>query len=143
MQSIKQIKEKFLFSGVKEDNIDFAISAVKEGNKREHIIESLTADYRGMSNEKANRMLDELYEAVGGEFKKENASGYANGATLLIIGLFGVGFLFAMIYSGDWKLKYLILAALAAIFGLTNGVKALTKAAKGKYRDTDDVFDSP
>lgn len=143
MQTINQIKEKYLFSGLKEDNIDFAITSVKEGNKREHIIESLTADYRGMSKEKANRLLDELYEAVGGEFKKENNGGYANGATLLIIGLFGAGFLFAMIYSGEWKLKYLILAVIAAIFGFTNGIRALTKAIKGKYRDTDDVFETP
>lgn len=141
MQTIKQIKEKFLFSGVKEDNIDFAISAVKEGNKREHILESLTADYRGMRHEKANRLLDALYEAVGGEFKKENNTGYLYGILLLLIGITGAGFFIAMLLTGEWKLKFLAFSASAAFIGLVRGTIILLKTIKGDYRETGDVFE--
>lgn len=141
MQTIKQIKEQFLFSGVKEDNIDFAITSVREGNKREHIIESLTAAYRGMSEEKANRLLDELYEAVGGEFKKENNTGYLYGILLILIGITGAGFFIAMLVTGEWKLKYLAFSASAACIGLVRGAMIMFKAIKGNYRETGDAFE--
>jgi hypothetical protein len=75
---------------VSDDNIDYAISSIKNGTKREFMLESLTADYRGMTHTEANSMLDDLYTAYGGEFKKESRSGYLVGALALVIGLFGV-----------------------------------------------------
>lgn len=143
MQTINQIKEKFLFRGVNEDNIDFAIGAVKEGGKREHIMESLTADYRGVSAEQSTRLLDELYEAVGGEFKKENNTGYLYGVLFLLVGLAGAGFFIAMLVTGEWRLKFLIIAGGAALVGLANGITSIVKAVKGKYREADDVFEAP
>lgn len=134
------IKEKYLKLDVREDNIDFAISAVLDGTKREHIIESLTADYRGMTEAQSTHLLQDLFAANGGEFKKENRGGYLNGALLLLVGLTGAGFFIAMLVSGEVKTKFIILSFSAAVFGLPAGAVSIIKSLKGKYRDNDDAF---
>jgi hypothetical protein len=132
------IKSKYLALGITENNIDYAIGAVIDGTKREHIIETLTADYRGMSESLSTQILDELFEANGGEFKNENRGGYLYGALLCFVGLIGLGFLIAMLVSGEMKLKFLILSAIAALFGLIKGPALLIKSFRGSYRDTDE-----
>lgn len=123
--------------GVKEDNIDYAIDAVKEGTKREFILESLTADYRGMNENQSTQLLDELFEAHGGEFKKENSGGYLFGTLFLLVGLTGAGFAIAFLISGEIKIKFLLLALAGALFGLTQGSVLIYKSVRGKYRDND------
>lgn len=134
------LKSKYLLLGIKEDNIDYAISAVKDGTKREHIVESLTADYRGMTEKESTSMLNDLFEANGGEFKSENRGGYLYGILLSATGILGLGFLLGMLSSGEWKLKFLIIAASAALAGLGKGPYLIVKAFRGKYRDADDPF---
>ena len=140
MTAFNLVKQRYLALGVKEDNIDFAISAVVDGTKREHIIESLTADYRGMTEDQSNQLLQDLFTANGGEFKKENRGGYLNGALLLLIGFIGAGFFIAMLVSGETKVKFIVLSLSAALFGLPAGAMAIIKSLKGKYRDNDDAF---
>lgn len=134
------LKSKYLLLCIKEDNIDYAISAVKDGTKREHILESLTADYRGMTERESTSMLNDLFEANGGEFKAENRGGYLYGILLCTIGVLGLGFLIGMLSSGEWRLKFVIIAATAALAGLTKGPQLIIKAFRGKYRDGDDPF---
>lgn len=140
MSKFNAVKEKYLLKGITEDNIDFAISAVKDGNKREHIIESLTADYRGMTAEQSNQLLDELFAAVGGEFKRENQGGYLFGSLLLIVGIAGAAFFISLLLNGEFKFKFLSLSLAAAGGGLVVGTRLLIKAFRGKYRDSDDPF---
>lgn len=140
MSKFNSVKEKYLLLGVTEDNIDFAISAVTDGNKREHIIENLTAGYRGMTVEQSNSMLEELFATNGGEFKKENQGGYLFGTLLLLIGITGTAFLVTMLISGEGKIKFISLSFAAALFGLVGGTRLMIKAFKGKYRDSDDPF---
>jgi len=132
------IKSKYLALGVKEDNIDYAISAVVDGAKREHILETLTAGYRGMTESQSTQILDDLFEANGGEFKTENRGGYLYGILLCFIGVLGLGFLIAMLVSGELRMKFVVLAAGAALFGLVKGPALIIKAFRGKYRDGDD-----
>ncbi len=140
MSKFSTIKQKYLLRGFKEDNIDFAISAVKDGNKREHIIEGLTADYRGMTTEQSNPLLDELFIAFGGEFKKENQGGYLYGTLLLLVGVAGAAGFIAMLISGEGKMKFILLSIAAAVFGLFSGAVLMVKAFKGKYRESDAPF---
>ncbi len=140
MSKFISVKEKYLQLGVKEDNIDFAIAAVTDGNKREHIIENLTAGYRGMTAAQSNQLLEELFAANGGEFKKENQGGYLFGSLLLLIGIAGAAFFITMLLSAEGKLKFILLSFSAAVFGLAGGIKLFLKAFKGKYRDSDDPF---
>ena len=132
------IKSKYLALGVKEDNIDYAISAVTDGAKREHIIETLTADYRGMSESQSTQILEDLFEANGGEFKTENRSGYLYGILLCVVGVVGLCILIALLASGNLRIKFIVLAAGAALFGLLKGPALIVKAFRGKYRDSDD-----
>ncbi|WP_315814431.1 hypothetical protein [Paraflavitalea speifideaquila] len=74
MKNINIIKAKYLGKGVTADNLEYAIEAVKDGSKREHIIENLTADYRGMQAGEANQLLEELFVASGGEFKRKTGA---------------------------------------------------------------------
>lgn len=87
MRNIDTIKARYLSQGVREDNFLYAVDATKAGSKREHILENLTADYRGMDYIEATQMLEELFAANGGEFKKENRSGYLYGTFFLLLGL--------------------------------------------------------
>lgn len=138
MKKFSPVKSKYLSLGIKEENIDYAIGAVKEDAKREHIIENLTASYRGMTEATAVPLLDELYAANGGEFKSENRGGYITGAILCILGIAGTWFFISMLVSGEWTLKILILSLAAAIFGLGKGIQLIIKSNKGDFRDTDD-----
>ena len=142
MRKTDLIKEKYLYIGVREDNIDFAIEAVLDGTKREIIIETLRADYRGMTQEQSSRLLEELFEANGGEFKKENRTGYLFGTMLTLIGLLGAGFLLGMLITGELKSKFLLIAGAVALFGLIQGPVLLYKSFKGKYRDDDSPFEN-
>lgn len=141
MRKIDLIKQKYLGLGVREDNIDFAIDTVLEGTRRENIIETLTADYRGMTHEQASGLLEELFEANGGEFKKENRGGYLFGSVLLMVGLLGAGILIALLISGEWRLKFIVLSAATAVFGLGRGSVLLYKSFRGRYRDEDAPFE--
>ena len=140
MQTFELIKSKYLILGVTEDNLDYAIESVVDGTKREIIIETLTADYRGMPPNQANQLVEDLYTANGGEFKKENRGGYLYGTLLSLLGLAGAGFLVAMLISGEGKIKFIIIALAVAAFGLSKGPVLMVKSFRGKFRDNDDPF---
>ena len=53
MNKFDAVRQRFLSKGVTEENIEYAIDSVKYGTKREHILENLTADYRGMTRDEA------------------------------------------------------------------------------------------
>jgi len=140
MQKFDSIKSKYLKLGVTEDNLDYAITSVIDGTKREHILETLTADYRGMSEGQSTQLLEDLFEANGGEFKKENRGGYLYGVLLCVVGVVGVGILIALLVSGEFRVKFLILSGAVAVFGLLQGPSLILKSLRGKYRDNDDPF---
>jgi hypothetical protein len=141
MSKFKSIKDYYLNKGVSEDNIDYVISGVQDGAKREHILESLTADYRGMSHENADNLLNSIYGVSGGEFKKENRGGYLYGAFFLLIGIpCAIYIFFVLSYGGILVRPVLIFAG--AGFGILGGIGLIVKSILGKYRDADEPFNS-
>jgi len=139
MNKFEAIKQQFLAKGFAESNIDYAIQAVKDGTKREFIVENLTSDYRGMTVESAPLLVEALYGANGGEFKKENRGGYLYGGVLLAAGLLLAFYLcYVLLFGGVLVRPYLV--GLAAVFCLGSGAKLLFKAVRGKYRDSDEPF---
>ena len=140
MSKFNTTKEKHLKLGVTEDNIDFAIGAVVDGTKREHIIETLIADYRGMTEAQSILLLEDLFKANGGEFKKENSGGYLYGTLLLLVGITCAAFCIYMLVTGEGKMKFILLSLTGAIFGLSTGTVLMIKSFRGKYRDSDDPF---
>jgi hypothetical protein len=139
MSKFKSVKDYYLKLGFNEDNIDYVISAVQDGAKREHIIESLTADYRGMSHENAVSLLNSAYIVNGGEFKKENRGGYLYGAFFLLFGLsFSIYIFYTFKYGGPLIRPIPILVL--AVIGVLGGIGFILKAAKGRYRDSDEPF---
>lgn len=142
MRNIESIKDKYLGKGIREDNLSYAIEAVKEGSKREHIIENLTADYRGMPADEASQLLEELFAANGGEFKKENRGGYLYGAFFLLIGLSATFYIYYVFTYGGVLIKPILVWAAAILCSFT-GVTFIIKAIAGKYRDgKDDPFEN-
>ncbi|MBS1665730.1 MAG: hypothetical protein JST68_32120 [Bacteroidetes bacterium] len=140
MNKFQSVKAAWLAKGISEDTLDYAISSVKDGSKREHTLENLTADYRGMDPVQAGALLNELYAINGGEFKKENSRGYLFGSVLLLLGLLLAGFEYWQITNHSYKRLITIgLGAAAAIFV---GLTLLIKSIRGKYRDTDEPFAS-
>ena len=81
----KELKEKYHMLGVLEKNFDYAVSAVKNGTKREIILKNLTSDVRKMDLELSNNLLDDLFQSNGGEFKYENRVGYMYSIAYLIV----------------------------------------------------------
>jgi len=139
MENFETIKARYIGQGVREDNILYAIDAVKDGGKRDHIIENLTADYRGMSTDQASRMLQELFVANGGEFKKENRGGYLYGIAFLFVGL-ACSFYLYYVYTHGGVLIKPVLVWVTAILCTLAGLLYILMAMRGKYRDTDDPF---
>ena len=139
MGKFTAIVDRYTALGVSSSNIEFAIDAVKNGTKREHILESLTADYRGMQRLQANTMLEELFVANGGEFKKENQGGYLFGALFLLIGL-GCFFYIYSSYTNNQPLIRPILTWAAAIGGTFSGLAYVIAALLGKFREGHEPF---
>lgn len=142
MRKFEQLKSKLVLSGIREDNIDFAVESISEAVRREVVIESLTASYRGMSYEDANRMLNEIYKVQSGEFKIENKGGYIYGGILLFAGLvcLTISIIFFRMDDSPSKLRYITM--IVGSFGLTQGSIMLYKAYKGQFRDEDVPFDN-
>jgi hypothetical protein len=139
MKKFTSIVEKYQSRGISVDNIEYAIDSVKRGAKREHVIENLTADYRGMSLTDANGLLNELFAANGGEFKKENRNGYLFGSFLLMLGLLLAFYIYGKFtYGGILVRPVAVFASAIGFSGL--GIVLLVKAILGKYRDSDEPF---
>jgi hypothetical protein len=133
------IIEKYQERGISTDNIEYAIESVKRGAKREHILENLSADYRGMNSTDANGLLNELFAADGGEYKKENRGGYLYGILFLMLGI-PCAFYIYYVFTYGGTLVRPILVFSGAIFCNITGVYLIIKALRGKYRDTDEPF---
>lgn len=139
MKKFEPIIEKYSSIGISTDNIDYAVSSVKEGAKRAHIIENLTSDYRGMNIFQSMDLLDELFEANGGEFKKENRGGYLYGAFFLLIGLSCTFYICYVLLFGGVIVKPALVGG-GAIFSTIAGLSFIIKSVRGKYRDEDEPF---
>jgi hypothetical protein len=134
MRKFNEVAKKYAALGISQDNIDYAISTVKDGIRREHALQSLTADYRGVDFFLATELLEDLYEANGGEFKKENRGGYYIAALLLILGIGTAWYVInTFMYGGT---LYLQVVALGGICLIT-GIIVMVKTMLGKYRVDD------
>jgi hypothetical protein len=141
MGKFNSAKQQLLAQDITEENIDYAILSVKDGVRREVILESLMSDYRGMDYLKANNMLEDLYEAYGGEFRKENRTGYFFGIALLLIGIAALLYIIPNwnnVLNG--QAPFIRLAAGFGGFCLIAGGVTLYKALRGNYRHEDDPF---
>jgi hypothetical protein len=140
MSQFDEVRQRFLGRGVTAENIDYAIDSVKNGTKREYILENLTADYRGMTHDEAVPLVEALYVANGGEFKKENRSGYLFGGTALVTGLLLSLYIISAVFHAGYRAAVLWRIVIPAILLLSVGVRLLWKAMRGKYRDTDEPW---
>jgi hypothetical protein len=140
MKKFETIIAKYAAKGVSKDNIEYAISAVKDGSKREHTLESLTADYRGMDRTVANNMLEEMYSVNGGEFKKENRNGYLFGTLFLIIGGGLAYYIWSVFYYGGILVRPILTFAAAGVT-LIGGFSLVIMSLLGKYRDDMEPFE--
>ena len=136
MKKFEPIIEKYTSLGVNAEHIEYAIDAARYGTKREYILEGLTAPYRGMSAGEATIMLEEIFAANGGEFKKENRGGYLYGSVFLMLGL-SCGYYIYHVYTYGGVIVRPMLFFVTAIFGTLVGIIFIIKALFGKFRDTD------
>jgi hypothetical protein len=139
MKKFANIIEKYQQLGVRTDNIEYAIEAVKQGAKREQILENLMADYRGEKEYLAMGLLNEVFAVNGGEFKKENRGGYIYGIFMIAIGMSCAYYIYHVFTYGG-TLRRPIWIILGAICCNLVGVYLIIKALRGKYRDGDDPF---
>ncbi|MDB5251242.1 MAG: hypothetical protein JWP27_411 [Flaviaesturariibacter sp.] len=133
MKKYRAVKDSWIARGVAEEPIDFAIDSIRQGVRREHIIDGLTADYRRMSFLDATSLLNELYAAHGGEFRNAGRSGAALGTAMFVIGS-GLTFFFLKYFSeGGFAavpIRLLALPVLCALSGAGLLFKALVSPAK-------------
>jgi hypothetical protein len=139
MSKFDAVKRQFLSKGIKQENIDYTIDAVKNGTKRAFILENLTADYRGVSQDEAVPLIEAMFDANGGEFKKENTGGYLYGGVLLFAGLLLAFYIiYILLFGGVLIRPILVIGGAITFFGV--GGRLLFKAMRGKYRDADEPF---
>lgn len=129
MKKFKAIREKYLLLKVRENNIDFAIDAIKYGTERYLILKDLIASHRAMELSQANQMLNDLYEAYGGEHKKENRRGYIYGSLFITIA-FVVGMM-KLQRSDDVPTKFEIIGIASALLGIFSFALAI----RGRFRE--------
>lgn len=129
MRKFSAVKEKYLLLKVRENNIDFAIDAIKYGTGRQLILNDLIASHRGMELTQANHMLNDLYEAYGGEYKKENRRGYVYGSLFITIA-FVVGMM-KLQRSDDVPTKIEIIGIASAVLGVFSFILAI----RGRFRE--------
>lgn len=133
MSKIANVKHAYLLKGISEDNILYAIDAVKSGTRREQILENLTADYRGVSEQDANVLIEDLFKANGGEFKYENRLGYLYGSFSLLIGLPLSFYIWYVFTYGGVLIKPVLVFGGAILFTLS-GIVMIGSAVFGRYR---------
>lgn len=138
MPTIQVIKQEFQLEGINEEHIDYAVSAIKEGTRRELIMENLI-DQRGLDAFKSSELLDNLYQLNGGEFKVENRGGYVMGIFSLMGGL-GLIAWSVFLFVNKIKLVGAIILGFSGAAMVLNGVIILVTALRGKYRDEMDPF---
>ncbi len=139
MAKLDLIVTKYLSNGVTQQNIEYAISEVREAVKREHIMESLMADYRGMDYSQSKSLLEDLFMANGGEFKKENKGGYLFGTFVLMIGGLCAFYIFYVFAYGGVLVRPVIVF-IGAFVGIIGGLIYILKSISVKYRDSDEPF---
>ncbi len=133
MKKFESLVKKHTELGIKYENIEYAISAVKDGTRRELILESLTADYRGVSYPDAYTLLEDIYKKVGGEFKKENRSGYALSILLLVFGIACFLWIYISFIEDDpIPQMFYYYGALSTLAGIV----ILAKTIDGNFRET-------
>jgi hypothetical protein len=139
MSKFDDVKRQFLSKGIKQENIDYAIDGVKNGTKRAFMLENLTADYRGMREDEAVPLVEAMFAANGGEFKKENTGGYLYGGALLFAGLLLAFYIiYILLFGGVLIRPILVVTGAITLIGL--GARLSFKAMRGKYRDADEPF---
>ncbi len=93
----------------------------------------------GMQLMDANMLLEELFILNGGEYKKENRTGYLYGAVFLLLGVLCSACIAYTFISGAVWYKP-VLTSIGAVTGLLAGLGLIVKSLRGKYRDSDDPF---
>lgn len=133
----KDLKEKYLGLGVLEKNFDYAVSAVKNGTKRELILKNLTSDVRKMEKELSVNLLDELFQANGGEFKYENRVGYMYSIAYLIVAFLCFLLIYVSLFSSNYTFGAKIkVGAFVGFFSFSFlFIKTFILTLRGKHRD--------
>jgi hypothetical protein len=136
MGKFDSVITKYRQLGVSEDNLEYVEIAVRKGVQREHIMNSLTADYRKLTPVQAQELLEDFYKANGGEFKKDNRSGYFWGTCLLIIGV-ACSLILYRFYTNGRVLLFPAYVWAGAILGVLGGVVCILSAVFGVFREKD------
>ncbi|TDW49736.1 hypothetical protein EV144_102157 [Flavobacterium sp. 270] len=137
MKKFNNVIERYTEYGISEVNIEYAIQEVLDGTKREYIVQSLTADYRGMTFGQATALLNDLYLAGGGEFKRQNRKGYFWAFFFLLVSFICSYFTYHVwTESGIISLKIIAGAVLCFIAGIGSLIAVLF----GFYREEHEPF---
>ena len=133
----KELKEKYLKLGILERHFDYALSAVKKGTKREIILKNLTSDVRKMDKSISSNLLDDLFQANGGEFKYENRTGYMYSTAYFLVALLCFLLIYISIFSSNYRFNLKVqVAAVVGFFSFSFlFAKTLILTLRGKHRD--------
>jgi len=134
MDKFKNVTDRYVEYGISEFNIEYAIQEVLDGTKREYIEESLTQEYRGMTSAQATALLNDLYLADGGEFKRQNRKGYFWAFAFMLAGA-----ICSFLTYHFWKESGLISLKIVAgaILCSLAGILTLISVLFGQYREED------
>lgn len=120
MRGFEAISEKYYQAGVSLDDIEYAVTAVKFGSNPDNIIENLKVGYKGLNDELANALLQDLLIANTIETKRRKRTIFALGMLYAMVGCTCSYYLLHVLFVGG-VLHRPVFVALAAIGGLTIG----------------------
>lgn len=133
----KELKEKYLKLGVLEKHFDYAVSAVKNGTKREIILKNLTSDVRKMDSELSSNLLNDIFQSNGGEFKYENRIGFLYSLAYFMVAFLCFLLIYISVFSSDYSFNVKVqVGAFIGFFSFSFlFAKTLFLTLRGKHRD--------
>jgi hypothetical protein len=133
MEQFDVIAEKYYRAGISQDNLEYAVTAVKFGSNQAQILENLKVGYKNknLNDDLANALLKDLFVANSFELKKKKRFVFAAGLVSSFVGFGCVYSIFRMLLTGD-VLHWLLLIILVAICSLVAGFFCFSKWLKLK-----------
>ena len=134
---IEDIKKRYVEYGVSEKTVDYAVREVLDGTRRRFIVKGLMVEHRGMQEGAAKKIVEDLYNVTGNEFKKDNINGFIKGILFLAIGIGCSGYIYYF-YSTIGYIRRPILFFSGAILGTLGGIIFILMALLGKHKENED-----
>jgi hypothetical protein len=128
MEQFDAIAEKYHRAGISQDNLEYAVTAVKFGSNPTQILENLKVGYKNknLNDDLANALLKDLFVANNHELKKKKRGILLFGTSYLLVGFVCLYYIFhTLLFGGVLHSPFFVI--LVAICSFSAGIVCFLK----------------